>query len=164
MLCYRPSLIKEARCAAPCFTPLWKNTDMAKPKPTWTDKLNASKPVVVKPAPLTFAGMRAGQMMLIPSPKVLDLFIRGLPSGKAVDLATMRSRLARQHNAEVCCPVTTGIFLRVVVEAANEARTKGAPVSGITPVWRVVDPKAAILKKVSFDPEWMMDQRKREGL
>jgi hypothetical protein len=135
-----------------------------KPKPSWTDKLNASKPVVVKPAPMTFAGMRSGQMMLIPSPKVLDLFIRTLPSGKAMDMATLRNRLARQHNAEVCCPVTTGIFLRVVAEAANEAHEKGVPVSSITPVWRVVDPKAAILKKVSFDPEWMMDQRKREGL
>jgi hypothetical protein len=113
---------------------------------------------------LTFAGMRSGQIMLIPSPKTVDMFIRALPSGKAMDMATMRAKLAKQHNAEVCCPVTTGIFLRIVVEAANEAHEKGAPVSSITPVWRVVDPKAAILKKVSFDPEWMMDQRKREGL
>jgi hypothetical protein len=135
-----------------------------KPKPSWTDKLNASKPPVVKPAPLTFAGMRAGQMMLIPSPKMLDTFIRAIPSGKAVDMATMRTQLAKQNRAEVSCPVTTGIFLRVVAEAANEAHAKGTPISKITPVWRVIDSKAAILKKVSFDPAWLMDQRTREGI
>jgi hypothetical protein len=137
---------------------------MPKPKPTWTDKLNASKPPVVKPAPLTFAGMRSGQIMLIPSPKMVDDFIRKIPKGKAVDMATMRTLLAKANRAEVSCPVTTGIFLRIVVEAANEAHTAGKPVSDITPVWRVVDPKAAVLKKVSFDPAWMMDQRVREGI
>jgi hypothetical protein len=141
-----------------------KDTDMAKPKPSWTDKLRASKPPVVKPAPLTFAGMRSGQMMLIPSPKLLDDFIRKIPKGKTVDIATMRTQLAKSQRAEVSCPVTTGIFLRVVVEAANEAHASGKPVDGITPVWRVVDPKAAVLKKVSFDPTWMMDQRAGEGV
>ena len=67
---------------------------MAKPKPSWIDKVNASKPSVVKPAPENFAGMLKGQMMLIPSPKLLDTYIRALPEGKGVDMATMRSELA----------------------------------------------------------------------
>jgi hypothetical protein len=137
---------------------------MPKPRPSWTDKLNASKPPVVKPAPMNFAGMRAGQMMLIPSPKLVDDFIRKIPKGKALDMATMRTQLAKAHRAEVSCPVTTGIFLRIVVEAANEAHAAGKAVSDITPVWRVLDPKAAVLKKVLFDPEWIMAQREREGI
>jgi hypothetical protein len=135
---------------------------MAKLKPTWMDKLNGSKPPVVKPAPISFAGMRQGQVMLIPSPKLIDDFIRKIPKGKQVDMAQMRSQLATLHRAEVSCPVTTGIFLRIVVEAANEAHEKGVAMSAITPVWRVIDPKAALLKKVSFDPGWLLDQRERE--
>jgi hypothetical protein len=137
---------------------------MTKPKPSWTDKIKTSKSPVVKPAPLTFAGMRSGQMMLIPSPKMVDDFIRKIPKGKSVDMATMRTQLAKSQRAEVSCPVTTGIFLRIVVEAANEAYAAGKAVDSITPVWRVVDPKAAVLKKVSFDPTWIMDQRARERL
>jgi hypothetical protein len=135
---------------------------MAKPKPSWTDKLNGSKPPIVKPAPMNFAGMRAGQMMLIPSPKLIDDFIRKIPKGKQVDMATMRTQLAKLHRAEVSCPVTTGIFLRIVVEAANEAHDNGTAVSAVTPVWRVIDSKAALLKKISFDPSWLLDQRDRE--
>jgi hypothetical protein len=137
---------------------------MPKPKPSWTDKLNAGKPPIVKPAPMNFAGMVMGQMMLIPSPRQLDDFIRAIPVGKTMDMANLRSRLAKQNKAEVSCPVTTGIFLRIVTEAANEAYAAGTPVSGVTPVWRVIDAKAPILKKVSFDPEWLLDQREREGI
>lgn len=137
---------------------------MPKPKPSWIDKLNASKPPIVKPAPISFAGMRAGQIMLIPSPKLVDGFIRKIPRGKSVDMATLRGKLARANRAEVSCPVTTGIFLRIVVEAANEAYVSGKGIGDITPVWRVIDAKAAILKKVSFDPGWIAEQRAREGL
>jgi hypothetical protein len=143
-----------------------KDKTMAKPKTklSWIDKLNASKPPVVKPAPMNFAGMLKGQMMLIPSPKLLDTFIRSLPEGKAMDMTTMRTAMAKQNRAVVSCPVTTGIVLRTVVEAANEAHAKGVAADMITPVWRVVDAKAAVLKKVSFDPAWLIDQRMREGI
>ena len=137
---------------------------MAKPKPSWIEKVKASKPPVVKPAPLNFAGMLKGQMMLIPSPKLLDTFIRALPEGKAMDMTTLRNELAKQNRAVVSCPVTTGIVLRTVVEAANEAHAKGAQIKNLTPVWRVVDAKAAVLKKVAFDPKWMLEQRAREGI
>lgn len=137
---------------------------MAKPKPSWIDKVKASKPSVVKPAPENFAGMLKGQMMLIPSPKLLDTFIRALPEGKAIDMTTLRSELAKQNRAVVTCPVTTGIVLRTVVEAANEARAKGMSVKNVTPVWRVIDSKAAVLKKIAFDAKWILEQRALEGI
>ncbi len=79
-------------------------------------------------------------------------------------MATMRSELAKQNRAAVACPVTTGIVLRTVVEAANEARAKGTNINNITPVWRVVDSKAAVLKKIAFDPKWILEQRALEGI
>ncbi len=137
---------------------------MAKLKPSWIDKVKASKPPVVKPAPENFAGMLKGQMMLIPSPKLLDTFIRALPEGKAIDMTTLRNELAKQNRAVVSCPVTTGIVLRTVVEAANEARAKGMLIKNVTPVWRVIDSKAAVLKNVAFDPKWILEQRALEGI
>ena len=43
-------------------------------------------------------------------------------------------RLAHWHNADVTCPLVTGIFLRIVAEAAEEERLAGK--SAITPYWR----------------------------
>jgi hypothetical protein len=85
---------------------------------SWEDRLRAAKPHEVKPAPMDFAGMRRGQIMLIPSPQIIDAFIRGIPAGRCVDIRTMRDELARRHEAEVACPITTGILLRLVAEAA----------------------------------------------
>ena len=56
--------------------------------------------------------------------------------GQVSTLGQIRSRLARWHNADVTCPLVTGIYLRIVAEAAEEDRLEGK--TDITPYWRVV--------------------------
>ena len=131
---------------------------------SWTEKLNSPNPAVVKPAPANFAGMRKGQMMLIPTARMVDTFIRQIPEGKAMDVRTMRAELAKQNGAKVTCPITTGIFVRIVAEAAWEAHENGTAINRITPVWRVLDRDAPTMKKLSYDPQFLLDQRKREGI
>jgi len=105
---------------------------------SWTEKLNAPAEPVVKPAPLSIAGMRAGQIMLVPTARMIADFMAAVPSGEAVDALTMRRQLAERHQAEVTCPIYTGYHLRTVAEAALEAHTAGVPVEAITPFWRVL--------------------------
>ncbi len=38
---------------------------------TWTDKFNDPRPHQVKPAPMDIAGMKKGEIMLVPTPKSL---------------------------------------------------------------------------------------------
>jgi hypothetical protein len=76
----------------------------------------------------------------------------------------MRKDLAVEYGAEYTCPVTSGIFLRIVSEAAHEQIEKGTPISKVAPFWRVVDEKSALNKKLSFGPEFVGQHRKREGL
>ena len=59
---------------------------------SWTDKLKSAKPHEVKPAPMDFAGMRKGEIMLVPSPQIIDAFIRELPRGRSMDVGTLRQR------------------------------------------------------------------------
>jgi len=106
---------------------------------SWTEKLNAPAEPVVKPAPVSIAGMRAGQIMLVPTPRMIADFMSAVPSGEAVDVLTMRRQLADRHHAEVTCPIYTGYHLRTVAEAALEAHAAGVPVEAITPFWRVLD-------------------------
>ena len=62
--------------------------------------------------------------------------IRKIPRGQVSTLAQIRRRLARWHNADVTCPLVTGIFLRIAAEPAEEDQQAGRP--EITPYWRVV--------------------------
>ena len=109
-------------------------------------------------------GMQAGQRALIASPRIVDDFIRDIPDGQHVDVKDMRDRLAAAHGADVMCPLTAGIFLRIVAEAAYESYAGGKKMDDLTPVWRVIDPKTPTVKKLTFDPDFLWNQRKREDL
>jgi hypothetical protein len=106
---------------------------------SWTERLNAPAEPVVKPAPISIAGMRAGQLMLVPTARMIADFMSAIPPGHAVDIRAMRQELAQRHQAEVTCPIYTGYHLRTVAEAALEAYAAGVPAEAITPFWRVLD-------------------------
>ena len=76
----------------------------------------------------------------------------------------MRNDLATEFRAEYTCPVTSGIFLRMVSEAAYEQVEKGTPIGKVTPFWRIIDEKSALNKKLSFGPDFVKKQRIKEGL
>ena len=131
---------------------------------TWADKLSPDKKPEVKRNDKGFADIPPGGIMLIATPKIVDDYVRQIPKGKSVSLQTMRKDLATEFKAEYTCPVTAGIFLRIVCEAANEQLEKGVALKNITPYWRVVDEHSTIGKKLSFGSEFLKKQREREGL
>jgi hypothetical protein len=132
---------------------------------TWTDKVNdLTKEYIVKKVEKDFADIPAGAKMLISTPKIIDDYVRQIPKGKSGSLATMRKDLAIEYGAEYTCPVTSGIFLRIVSEAAHEQIEKGTPLNKVAPFWRVIDEKSALNKKLSFGQNFVKQQRKKEGL
>ncbi|MEZ5648382.1 MAG: hypothetical protein R3E60_05485 [Alphaproteobacteria bacterium] len=131
---------------------------------TWTEKFHDAKSHQVKPAPIDIAGMKKGEIMLITSPKILDAFIRKIPSGVSMDVKTLRKKLAKKYQAEVACPITTGFHLRTVAEAALEAYKDGAKLTEITPFWRVLDAEAPTSARLSCGLDFIIKQRRREGL
>ena len=68
---------------------------------TWSEKFNSPQTHQVKPAPIDIAGMKKGEIMLIPTSKIIDAFIAKIPRGQSMDVKTMRTKLARQYKAEV---------------------------------------------------------------
>ncbi len=74
--------------------------------------------------------------LLIPRPLDVDALVRRVPQGKLVVVEQIRERLAGDHNADLTCPLCTGIFLRLSAEAAEEDRSRGE--KEIAPYWRVV--------------------------
>lgn len=131
-------------------------------KKTWSEKLKEAKVPQIKQLDKAFADMPEGSMMLIATPQIIDEYVRGIAFGKRVDTKTMRRDLAQQFEAEYTCPVTTGIFLRIVAEASFENLHQGASLGEITPFWRVIEPGSPLAKKLSFGPEFIMEQIQAE--
>ena len=106
-----------------------------KSRTSWREKLEKpQEPKLVKvPPKMTRFGKG---MMLIPTPLLVDGVVRRVPKGKLITVGRIREKLAKDHKANVTCPLTTGIFLRIVAEAAEEDRAQG--VKRVSPYWRVV--------------------------
>jgi len=131
----------------------------------WTAKLNQDPEPVVKRMPATRAGMKKGDLILLPSARLVDDFIRAIPRGKSVSLLDLRATMARRHKADGTCPVYLGYRLRTVAEAAFEALERGAKLNQITPIWRVLDEKALTLKKLSAERATLiLAQRRKERI
>lgn len=136
---------------------------MAKKK-TWIEKREIEKKPEIKRIEKDFADIPAGSTMLIPTPQLVNEYIKSIEEGSNLDIKTIRKELALQHRADFTCPVTTGIFLRIVAEAAYEELQSGANIGDIAPFWRVIDPKGPLAGKLSFGRELLLEMREKEGI
>lgn len=84
--------------------------------------------------------------MLVSTPLELEAFIRRIPEGRVLTLGALRTALAKQHRADYTCPITTGIFLRIIGEAAEEERASGK--NTVAPYWRVVRDDGTLIDKL----------------
>ena len=83
--------------------------------------------------------------MLIPNPLDVDALLRRVEKGKLITDKQIRERLARNFHADLTCPMTTGIFIRIVAEAAEEDLRNGR--GEVTPYWRVIKPDGSLNEK-----------------
>ncbi|MFH0768169.1 MAG: MGMT family protein [Chloroflexota bacterium] len=83
--------------------------------------------------------------MLIPRPIDVDALMRKVEKGKLVTVDQIRERLAKDCLADFTCPLTTGIFMRIAAEAAEEDLKRGE--KQITPYWRVVKADGSLNEK-----------------
>ena len=98
--------------------------------------------------------------MFISTPKIIDDYIKHIPFGKSTELSTMRNDLAIDYQADKTCPVTTGIFLRIVSEASYEELKLGKGIDEVTPFWRVVNPKSKLANKLECGVEFIISKER----
>jgi len=133
-------------------------------KKSWLDKLNENIEPKIKRIEIDFADIPAGSTMFIATPKLIDQFIKEIGLGKRINTKTLRKDLALEHNADYTCPVTTGIFLRIVAEANYEKLQQGKRSDEITPFWRVIEPNSTLAKKLTFGQEFLLQQVDKESV
>ncbi len=110
-----------------------------KSKTPWRDKLQKEQLLKIVEDP------RGRGKMLIPRPIDVDVLIRKIEKGKVVTIDNLRERLAKDCGADLTCPMTTGIFLWIVSETAEEDLRRGE--KQITPYWRVIKADGSLNEK-----------------
>jgi hypothetical protein len=131
-------------------------------KKTWTEKLHCDKEPKIKRIDFNFADIPANSNMFIATPQIIDNYIKQIPKGKIVSVQTMRKDLAIENKADYTCPVTTGMFLRIVAEANFEKYQQTNSIKSITPFWRVVEPNSTLSEKLTFGKDFIIKQRQAE--
>jgi hypothetical protein len=121
-----------------------------KKKPTdWRKRFGAAKDPHVVMLHADFAGVRAGNTMLISSPGEIANYIARIPAGETRSIDRLRNELARKAGAQAMCPVTTAIYLKVVAEVALQDLAEGRSLDQVVPFWRVVLPDSKVAGKLS---------------
>ncbi|MET0605996.1 MAG: hypothetical protein ABWZ80_06040 [Beijerinckiaceae bacterium] len=138
--------------------------NVASARKSWVEAMKAAKPHQVTTAPLSVGGVRKGEKLLIPSPQMLDEFIRAIPPGESRDVAGLRKALAARFGAEATCPIATGVQLRTVAEAAYESLGAGQKLDEITPFWRIIDETTPVSQRLACGADFIARRRAQEGV
>ncbi len=107
-----------------------------KTRTSWREKMYNPKLPKVEAIPPKMRKRYGNGTMLIPSPPEVEAAIRAIPEGDVSTVAQIRAFLAAKYQADVTCPLVTGIFVRIAAEAAEQEASPGSLPQ--TPYWRVV--------------------------
>ena len=132
-------------------------------KTPWRVKLekpNADLPKIERVPAMWQKRMGKGKMV-IAHPLDVDALMRRIKRGKLATQTQLREGLARKYRVDQACPLTTGIFVRIAAEAAEEDRRAGK--SRITPYWRVVRDDGSLNEKFPGGPPSQARRLRAEG-
>ncbi|MBN1359470.1 MAG: MGMT family protein [Sedimentisphaerales bacterium] len=104
---------------------------------------------------------QGGRWVLVPTPSMADAEVRTVPKGKLITTGQIRRRLAEREKADSTCPMTLGIFLQIISQAAEEDRLAGR--EPIAPYWRVVKEDGSLNPKFVGGAEAQAEKLVAEG-
>ena len=134
---------------------------MVKTRTSWRAKLEKEQEPRVVDVPPKMAKRFGTGKMLIATPLLVDGLIRKVKKGKLVTIRQIRGRLAQDFEADSTCPLTTGIFVRIAAETAEEDLRMGR--SEITPYWRVIRDDGSLSEKFPGGVEAQAAHLRQEG-
>jgi hypothetical protein len=134
-----------------------------KARKSWREKMEhppEGLPKVVE-VPKSWEKRMGGRRVLVPTPLDTDAVVRKVRKGKLITVNQIREILAGQFKADSTCPMTLGIFLRIISEFSEEQRQAGK--KRITPYWRVLKVDGALNPKFPGGVEAQAERLRAEG-
>ncbi len=136
---------------------------MAKGPKSWREKLEnpgEGLPKVVT-GPREWEKRFGGRRVLVATPLLVSGVIQKVGLGKLITVGQIREHIAKDFQADATCPLTTGIFVRIVSEVAEEDLRVGK--EKVTPYWRVVRSDGSLNEKFPGGMEAQAVRLREEG-
>lgn len=128
---------------------------------SWRQKIEQAPPPKIEHIKGPVKGPWLEGSLLISSPKEIETLLFSVPQGHVVSISAIRAYLAQKHNTVQTCPLTTGIFLRIIAECVleeDQTLQKGAP------WWRVVRDDGSLIEKFPGYPSLQSAALAKEGI
>lgn len=134
-------------------------------KKTWEEKLRDSKnfPKRLKLEPnfpcyraLQKMGAESGDIVVLAPPLDVDAIMKQVPKGKLITLRAICEKLAKKHQTQYCCTLTTGIFVNIVANASEEMKHD-------VPYWRTLKNDGQLNEKFPGGSEKQKKLLEKEG-
>lgn len=131
-------------------------------KKSWREKVEKVSDYKVVGVPEKMQKRFGSGTMLIPKPLDMEALISRVRKGKLITKDELRRKLASDCKADVTCPITAGIFLRIISEASQEDFQNGK--KKITPYWRVINNDGSLNEKIAGGAALQFKNLKQEGI
>jgi hypothetical protein len=138
-------------------------TGKSRSRKSGREKLNnppVELPKVVS-VPAKFQKQMGGKRVLVPTPRMVDALVRKVKKGKLITVGQLRECLATKFGADSTCPMTMGIFLTIVAQAAEEDLLEGK--KRVAFYWRVIKVDGSLNPKFPGGVEAQASRLKTEG-
>lgn len=115
----------------------------------------------VQEGPSEWNARYGGNKMVISTPQEIAAVAATIPEGSIMRMSDLRAEISARNHADYACPLTTGIFLRIVAEATEEALSQDKP--AVAPWWRIVPDDRKLNLKLPGAGEIQRDRLIAEG-
>ena len=101
-------------------------------------------------------GVKVGDSVVLAPLLEVDAVMKNVREGKLITLKEICRRLAEKHKTDYCCTLTTGIFVNIAANAAEET-------NGDTPYWYTLKNDGELNKKYPGGIERQKELLEKEG-
>jgi hypothetical protein len=90
-------------------------------------------------------GAEEGERVVLVNPSEVTAIMKTVPKGRLITIVEVCKSIAKAHGVQGCCSLTTGIFITIAANAAEEAAREGKDL-GI-PYWRTLKSQGFLNEK-----------------
>lgn len=101
-------------------------------------------------------GAKPGDSVVLAPPLEVDAVMKQVPEGNLITLQGICDQLAKKHQTQYCCTLTTGIFVNIVANAAEE-------MNRAVPYWRTIKNDGQLNEKFPGGAERQKQLLENEG-